>query len=275
MTTLSITRKEVEASVKQLQPLPRTVTRLIELLERDEASVEQIESLIVADPVLCGKVLQVANSAYYGLGRSISTIRHALLMLGGQAVKGIALSVAAVGAFQTKRTLGEFERRSWRHAFHTALCAQGVAYACKWGVRVAEDAYIAGLLHDVGALFLYTQYASLYQPLADIEDEHTLLEREVQVFGCDHADVGALIADHWRLPERIVEAIAHHHAPCLPDDESRMLVAAILQAETWSRPAATTPPELATLIRLNEETQAHIQARAQQQTEVYEQMLFS
>lgn len=275
MPTRSITRKEIETSVKQLQPLPRTVTRLMELLENGDATVEQIESLIVADPVLCGRVLQVANSAYYGLGRSVSTIRHALLMLGGQAIKGIALSVAAVGAFQTKRKIGEAERRLWRHAFYTALCAQGVAYACKWGVRTAEDAYIAGLLHDMGALFLQVRYPTLYQSLMEIENEHALLEREAQVFGCDHADVGALIADHWRLPERIVQAIAYHHAPCLPDDESRRLVAAILQVEAWHHPTPIMPPELATLIRLTDETRADIQSRAQQQTEVYEQMLFA
>lgn len=275
MPTRSITRKEIEASVKQLQPLPRTVTRLMELLENDDATVEQIESLIVADPVLCGRVLQMANSAYYGLGRSVSAIRHALLMLGRQAIKGIALSVAVVGAFQTKRKISEAERRLWRHAFYTALCAQGVAYACKWGVRTAEDAYIAGLLHDIGALFLQTQYPKLYCPLTEFESEHTLLEREAQVFGYDHADVGALIADHWCLPERIVQAIAYHHAPCLPDDESRPLVAAVLMVEAWHHPAPTTPPELAMLIRLTDEAKAQIQARAKQQTEVYEQMLFA
>ncbi len=267
-------RQEVAEAVKQLRPLPKVVMRLMELLESDTATTEQIEAVIVADPVMCGRVLQVANSAYYGLARQVSTVQHALLVLGSQTVKGIALSVAAVDAFRAQRSISAVERDLWRHAFYTALCARGIALTCKWGVSVAEDAYIVGLLHDIGALFLMMQYPARYQPLIAIADETERLEREVQVFGCDHADVSAMIADHWRLPERIVQAIAHHHAPCLPDGENRRLAAAVLQAEAWQH-GGGAPAEVASLIRLSEQEQARMMAQAHQQTALYEQMLFS
>ncbi|MFN4032110.1 MAG: HDOD domain-containing protein [Fimbriimonadales bacterium] len=267
-------RQEVAEAVKQLRPLPKVVMRLVELLESDTATTEQIEAVMTADPVMCGRVLQVANSAYYGLERQISTIHHALLVLGSQTVKGIALSVAAVGALQTGRGVSAMERGLWRHAFYTALCARTIALTCKWGVRVAEDAYIVGLLHDIGALFLMTRYQARYQPLTAIADEAERLEHEVQLFGCDHADVGAMIADYWRLPERIVQAIAHHHAPCLPDGENRRLLAAVLQAEAWSH-GGGAPAEVAALVYLGEQERASIEAHAQQQAALYEQMLFS
>ncbi|MDM7461390.1 MAG: HDOD domain-containing protein [bacterium] len=269
-----VLRQEVADAVNQLRPLPRVVMRLVELLESDTATTEQIEAVIVADPVMCGRVLQVANSAYYGLARQVSTVQHALLVLGSRTVRGIALSVAAVDAFRAHRSVSAAERDLWRHAFSTALCARGIALTLRWGVSLAEDAYIVGLLHDIGALFLRTRYRALYQPLMAIANETERLEREVQIFGCDHADVGAMIADHWRLPERIVQAIAHHHAPYLPDGENRRLMAAVLQAEAWQH-GGGAPAEVAVLIRLSEQEQAQMMAQAQEQTALYEQMLFS
>jgi HD-like signal output (HDOD) protein len=106
-----------------------------------------------------------------------------------------------------------------------------------------------------------------------LEDEQALQEHEAKVFGCDHADVSAMIADHWRLPERIVQAIAHHHAPYLPDGESRRLVIVIKQVEAWGRAETDQPDEITPLVRLSEDMQAQIHARAQQQTELYEQIL--
>jgi HD-like signal output (HDOD) protein len=112
-----LNRREVEASVETLQPLPQTVSQLMEIVESETATIEQMESLINADPVLCGKILQVANSAYYGLARQVSSIRGALMLLGVHAIRGIAISVAMVSALRVGRVVCEAEQRLWRHAF--------------------------------------------------------------------------------------------------------------------------------------------------------------
>ncbi|MCS7301004.1 MAG: HDOD domain-containing protein, partial [Fimbriimonadales bacterium] len=249
-----------------LQPLPQTVTRLVELVESEAATLEQIEALINADPVLCGKVLQVANSAYYGLARQVNSVRHALLLLGAYTIRGIALSVAVTAALRSGRTVDERERRLWRHAFACAGYAQGIAQARRWGVRTAEDAYVAGLLHDIGMLFLLTRFPERYAPLLREAEENSdrLLERELRQFGYDHADVGAMIADYWRLPQRIVQAIASHHAPCLPEGEARRLTAAVALATQWSEAGFCAPPEaLTAFIEISNETAEQIRQRVE------------
>lgn len=277
MGVLGLAQREVEASVKTLQPLPRTVSRLMEMAESETATVEQLESLLGADPVLCGKILQVANSAYYGLARQVSSIRNAIMLLGVYSIRGIALSVAMVSALRVGRTVSEAEQQLWRHAFVCAGYAHGIARASRWGMRVAEDAYITGLLHDIGSLLLLTRFPEQYRPLLEQRDQspEQFLERELHTFGCDHADLGAMIAEHWQLPERIVQAIAHHHAPFLPEGDHRLLVAAVMQADRWDfEQVSEFPTELDSAIRLTDEATTSIRQRVEGNLESLCRVLF-
>ncbi|GIV06504.1 MAG: hypothetical protein KatS3mg016_2079 [Fimbriimonadales bacterium] len=263
--------------MKTLHPLPQTVSRLMEIAESETATIEQLESLLSADPVLCGKILQVANSAYYGLARQVSSIRSAIMLLGVYSIRGIALSVAMVSALRVERHVSEAEQRLWRHALACAGYAHGIAQASRWGLRVAEDAYITGLLHDIGSLFLLTHFPAQYRPLLEQRDHapEQFLERELHTFGCDHADLSAMIAEHWRLPERIVQAIAHHHAPFLPEGDHRPLVAAVMQADRWDfEQVSEVPTELDSTIRLTDEATASIRQRVEGNLESLCRVLF-
>lgn len=277
-----LTREEVAKSVKALRPLPKAVARLVELAESETATIKQIAEVVNADPVLCGKILQVVNSAYYGLARSVSTIQQALMLLGLHSLKAIALSVVSIATLSRGRAISAAERVLWEHALSVAWEARGIAQACRWGVRVAEDAYVVGLLHDIGALFLLMRYPSLYKPLVQVADERTALERELELFGCDHADVGAMIAEHWDLPERIVKAIGAHHAPVLPDDESQLLTAAVMAAERWQSVRGFSIPQglpagrqLDALVRLDHQQRAHLKAEGAARVEAMARLLLS
>jgi putative nucleotidyltransferase with HDIG domain len=267
MPIVVVMRREVEASIKALQPLPRAVMRLVELLESETATLGEVETLLKAEPVLCGKVLQIANSAYYGLPRAVSTLQQALMLLGVHAVRGIVLGVAAASTLRGNRAVSAVECELWRHSVRVAGYAQGIARACRWGQRVAEDGYIAGLLHDIGAMFLATHFSGVYHSLIQAEGELLLAERDL--FGYDHADVGAMIAERWQLPERIVRVIGEHHAPCLPEGDARLLTALVMQADLWDAerrgtlPSETTcpPAELSELTRLSEPTAAELRQR--------------
>ncbi|MCX7992755.1 MAG: HDOD domain-containing protein [Fimbriimonadales bacterium] len=271
-----MSRRELEASIRALQPLPRTVAHLVELVESDTATIEQMESLINKDPILCGKILHIANSAYYGMARQISSIRHALLLLGAHTIKGIALSVAVVAALRTESRVDETEQQLWRHSLASASYAQGIVQAARWGQRVAEDAYIAGLLHDIGMVFLFTHFPNQYRSLLkqmECEPEQ-ILEQELHTFGCEHTDVGAMIADHWQLPERIVQAIAEHHAPFLPDGEHQLLVAAVIQADLWEAEGISQPPaELGNKLSLSDDIATRIRQRVETHLESVSQVL--
>jgi putative nucleotidyltransferase with HDIG domain len=267
MPIVVVMRREVEASIKALQPLPRAVMRLVELLESETATLGEVETLLKAEPVLCGKVLQIANSAYYGLPRAVSSVYQALMLLGVHAVRGIVLGVAAASTLRGDRVVSSVERGLWRHSVTVAGYALQIARACRWGHRVSEDAYIVGLLHDIGSLFLAARFSGVYHSLLQTAED--LLSAERELFGYDHADIGAMIAEHWKLPERIVCVIGEHHAPCLPEGDARLLTALVMQANLWDAerrgtlPSETTcpPAELSELTRLSEPTAAELRQR--------------
>ncbi len=253
--------------------------RLVELLESETATLGEVETLLKAEPVLCGRVLQIANSAYYGLPRAVSTLQQALMLLGVYAVKGIVLGVTAVAAIQGNRTVSELERTLWRRSVTVAGYAQGIARACRWGYWVAEDAYITGLLHDVGAIFLTARFPGVYHSLIQSNSEPFSIMRERELFGYDHAEIGAMIAEHWKLPERIVQAIGEHHAPYLPEGDVRLLTASVIQADLWAAErqgvpvAETNCPALSELIRLDETTAAEIRQRVDESVDALCELL--
>ena len=248
--------------------------RLVELLESETATLGEVETLLKAEPVLCGKVLQIANSAYYGLPRAVSSIYQALMLLGMHAVRGIVLGVAAASTLRGNRVVSGVERELWRHSVTVAGYAQRIASACRWGHRVSEDAYIVGLLHDIGSLFLAARFSGVYHSLLQAAED--LLSAERELFGYDHADIGAMIAEHWKLPERIVRVIGEHHAPCLPEGDIRLLTAAVMQADLWDAEkrgapvSATAYPhaELSELIRIGDSAAAEIRQSVDESVEI-------
>ncbi|MGQ9657526.1 MAG: HDOD domain-containing protein [Fimbriimonadales bacterium] len=249
-----------------LRPLPQAVSRLVELMENETTTLAEVEALLLTEPVLCGRMLQVANSAYYGLPREISSIRQALLLLGAHTVKGMALSVAVVASLRDKPTITAAERALWRCAVRVAGYAQGIARECRLGALAMEDAYVAGLLHDIGKLFLLTRFPEAYQPILQSGSAYTNLQQERKIFGYDHAEIGAMIAERWRLPERVVRVIGEHHAPFVPEGDIRLLTACVMQADIWDAEAQGVPmsetteivQELSQILRIDEVTAQQI-----------------
>ncbi|GIV13367.1 MAG: hypothetical protein KatS3mg021_1649 [Fimbriimonadales bacterium] len=239
MTTLHLIEREVKQVIHQIPPLPGVVMRLIELVDSENATAEQVESLIVADPVLTAKVLHLANSAYYGLSRSISTIKQALLVLGFHAVKNLALGIAAITVLKNGRTPTARELELWEHSFLCAGIARELMLRLKRGARKAEEAFMGGLLHEIGAVVLMTRFPREYQKVLEYarkpqSEAFSLIEAERQLLGTDHAQVGGLLAERWELPEGLVEVIASHHAPALPDNEHAPVIASVMLGDFWS-----------------------------------------
>jgi HD-like signal output (HDOD) protein len=239
MTTLHLIEREVKQVIHQIPPLPGVVMRLIELVDSENATAEQVESLIVADPVLTAKVLHLANSAYYGLSRSISTIKQALLVLGFHAVKNLALGIAAITVLKNGRTPTARELELWEHSFLCAGIARELMLRTRRGAHKAEEAFMGGLLHEIGAVVLMTRFPTEYQKVLEYAPRHrgenlSLSEAERQLLETDHAQVGGLLAERWELPEGLVEVIASHHAPALPDNEHAPVIASVMLGDFWS-----------------------------------------
>ena len=202
--------------VDNMKVLPEMITRIIAMTDDPDSTVRDMEELILKDQVLTGKILRMANSAYYGYARQISTISQATVLLGFQAIKGIALASIAKD-YMTDEFKGYSleEKQLWNQSQTCAIISRYIARTLKH--PNPEEAYIGGLLRDIGKTILNEHMEKEYaKVLEKVErEEITFLDAENEVFGFDHAEIGGKIAEIWKLPAVLIDAISHHHTPDL------------------------------------------------------------
>jgi putative nucleotidyltransferase with HDIG domain len=203
--------ESVVQKVKDLAALPQVVHQIIHLTNNPNASVKDLERLISIDQGMSTRVLNTVNSAYYGFSRKIASIKDAVVLLGFKAVRNLAMTVSVFDLFVGKTDRQNLRRgKWWRHSIDTALCARLIASQVA-GVS-PDEAYTAGLLHDIGKPLLDRYGDAPYEQVEDLVAQGVPeLTAERQVYGCDHAAVGRAVSQHWGFPEKLVEAIGCHH----------------------------------------------------------------
>ncbi|MCS6863152.1 MAG: HDOD domain-containing protein, partial [Abditibacteriales bacterium] len=198
--------------IGDLPSLPHVVTRILRLVESPTASAAQVSQAISSDQALTSKVLRVANSAYYGFPYQIATVAHATVILGFRAVKTLVISAFASAWFDEKGDVID-RQKLWQHSVGCAVAARLLAPRVGW--RDAEEAFTAGLLHDIGRVML-DRYAhrQLRQAVEMARaDALSLREAEQSVFGFTHSELGQWVMEQWKLPLTLCVAIGHHHTP--------------------------------------------------------------
>jgi putative nucleotidyltransferase with HDIG domain len=229
-------RAEVIAR-KNLPTIPPVLAGIVALIDSDTAGARRLVELIERDQSLTAKLLRLANSAFFGQSRRVSTVPRAILLLGFSTVRNLALGVKvweALGGDVTRRRLEEL----WAHAVTVAVCAKAMAgrlRACD-----PDEAFTAGLLHDVGRLVIAVRFRDMYWDTVGGASEAEAVEaRERETFGVDHAEVGGWLLEAWALPPIIVEAVRQHH-----DDEPRAGLPRVLamtnRLVSWTDVAAGT-----------------------------------
>jgi len=215
-------RKTIEKALKDLPALPAVVTRVLQETEQPNASAAQVERLICTDQALTMKVLRVVNSAYYGLSGQVTSLSQAVVILGMQQIRNLVLSVGAVSTLQV-RTARQHEtlKQFWLHSFGSAAATQIIAKKKGLPGRDAETAFIGGLLHDIGRLFLFCNFTEIYDDLLLYAEQRGIPveEAEVTFLGLSHSQVGEEMAKTWRLPSVLASIIGHHEGPFEEGDE--------------------------------------------------------
>jgi putative nucleotidyltransferase with HDIG domain len=199
--------------VDELPEVPQIAFRAIQLLNNPETDVSSLAQVISSDQALTAKVLRLCNSAFYGLSRQVTTISEAVVIVGFSSLKSLVLMLTTQssmnkGLLGYKIGPGEF----WRHSLNTAEITRFLAQHT--GANNPEEAFIAGLIHDIGKMAL-NQYAlpEVYRATNLSQKERLPIhEAETQVLGFDHADVGAALTERWNFPPVLVEAIRRHHS---------------------------------------------------------------
>lgn len=200
--------------VDDLPSLPHVVIRVLQATSDPDCTPKEIGRLIATDQVLTSKVLKLANSAFYGLPRRVSTVSDAVVLLGINTIRGLALAISTYDILNKEYAGYSLEHgQLWRHSIGVALCSQLIAKTKK--LPSTEEVFIAGLLHDIGKVVLSAHVGPEFPRILELAGSGSMsfLEAEREVLGFDHARVGGTIAQKWNLPESLVDAIEYHHEP--------------------------------------------------------------
>ncbi|MEX0877079.1 MAG: HDOD domain-containing protein [Phycisphaerales bacterium] len=234
------------AGIDRLPTLPAVATRLLSVGSAEDIDLEEVIGLIESDPAMSGTILRLCRTADKGLGDKITTVRRAVIMLGLEAVQVAALSVHVYGQFEADDSDASpdagspFDRPGfWIHSLTVACAAEAIARAHpKMGVS-PEQAYIAGLLHDLGKIALDHILPKAYTRVLGVAKDRrcALCVVEHTMLGIDHHTAGKRMAEHWKLPDTIRDAVWLHSQPIgtLPEGASRGVVSVVTLAESWAR----------------------------------------
>jgi HD-like signal output (HDOD) protein/CheY-like chemotaxis protein len=204
------------AQMRQMPSPPTTYFKVVEEIQSPHASLEKIGELISEDPAITAKVLQLANSAVFGLELQVNQPLEAIAYIGLETTKALVLLAHTVSSFDKAKLSGFSVEGLWRHSVSVGQIAQKIALMEKGGLEVAEQAFAAGLLHDLGKLILCANLPGLFgKTLALAREERcNFWDAEIQLFpNAGHAELAGCILGIWGLPRPIVEAVALHHAP--------------------------------------------------------------
>lgn len=210
---MNINLNKLVASSSSLAPLPVAVSKLNELADNPDTTIEQIDAIVTLDPVLTAQILKVANSAFYGFSKQINTIRQALIILGFRTLRNIAIGSSLL-SYQEKinypppLNANDF----WLHSLATACISKVVSKHLK--IHDADEMFVIGLIHDIGKLILLKSYPNEYQQIieeARFGHNRSLHTLEESFFGCHHGMVGQEVCVQWNFPQIYALAARYHH----------------------------------------------------------------
>ena len=253
--------RRIAEGIHELPTLPTVVAKIIELVDNPRTNATLLARLISTDPALTARMLKLANSAYYGFPRRIGTINLAIVVLGFNTVRDLALSASLVDRFDMNENRDDSGLASfWSHSVKTAVAARMLQRLTH--SRVVGEAFVAGLLHDIGRLVM-ARYLKVEHDRVQEELQATgrpIWEIEREEVGMSHSEVGGLLCRRWNLPENICEAITWHHHPT-ERDEHDTLTSLIHMAEYLALRHSSDPHQEGHLEPLSDQVATGLELR--------------
>ncbi|MFO0752555.1 MAG: HDOD domain-containing protein [Thermodesulfovibrionales bacterium] len=206
----------------KLPTIPVIAHQILTLAEDEKATLGKLESIIQQDPAIAARIVSFSNSALFGRTSSCPTIACAIQRIGVNNVRNIALGISLTTLFDSgSQELAYGYRKLYHHSLAVGILAKHIAERA--GLKKTEEYFLSGMLHDLGFLLLNRFSPDIYRKTFDERGEGEWpMEAEKKALGSTHAEVGAWLADHWRLPLSIWEAILHHHTPSLAKEHVAM-----------------------------------------------------
>ncbi len=221
--------QRISESVLNLPTLPTIHARLLELVDHPKATAQLLGSLIREDQSLTARLLKMCNSAYYGLSVEVESVDRAIVLLGFDTVREMSLGISVIDQFDKVGGRGSLDlTKFWEHSAMVALSAKNIAK--EWFPEVAKEAFLAGLLHDVGKLILIQYLEGEFGDIlieADLGDDF-LFEIEMKKLGTHHGEIGFWLARKWNFPKAVSECIRFHHYPEKSSKHSKLVAVVCL-----------------------------------------------
>lgn len=285
MSELTAQNQIVTEAIKQIShiaTLPEITVKIIELVEDPTSTAQDLNNVISNDPALCSRILKVVNSSFYGLPGQIGSINRAIVLLGLNAVKNIAISASMAKLFRGGQLCDKFNARDiWMHAIATAAASKMIADKLKMGV--GDEAFLAGLTHDIGMMvemqFDRAKLAEVVNQITvtDGVPDRDMREIEREIFGADHQAFGKALCERWKFPEAFAQVSGFHHNPLdLPTGSRSMaclvhiadhLAGTIPGAFRLDLPSLEIDGSVLDEIRLSREALADIRSRLEEEVE--------
>jgi len=198
----------------EISSIRSVLSSIIRIINDPESSVKDLKDVIEIDPPLVAKILKVSNSAYYGYSKNITAIQEAIICIGFDAVREMALNQKVGEIFNESIELGGYSRRSlWKHLVAVALCCK-LIYRREFMER-GDNAYVAGLLHDIGLIVIEQFVRDEFKKIVVKAEENgvSIADLEKKYLGYQNSDVGVAMAELWGLPDELICGIGFHHKP--------------------------------------------------------------
>lgn len=231
------------AEMRTVPSLPSLYSELMDELNSPEPSLRKVGAIVKKDIGMTVKILQIVNSAFFGLRRHISDPAESVKYLGLETVSSLALAVGIFTQFENKIENKQMVSQLWAHSATVASTAKSIAEI--ENRKTSIDAFTSGLLHDIGEVILAINLPEEVAKIQELVAQNgmTKLEAERQVLGATHPDIGAYLLSTWGLPRAVVEAVAYHHDPCSYQHESFSALTAVHVADAFDEAKRFEPSE--------------------------------
>lgn len=207
------------ASMKSLPSIPEVYQDIMNQLTSPDSNLQAIGKTVHQDPAMTAKILQLVNSAFFGLGHHISDTGEAITILGLDVIKALVLSIGIFSQFDEKNLKDkDFSIENlWQHSLNVAELAKRIAIAENAEKQMVKDCFLAGMVHEIGFLILEDNFSEEYLKIRELSNTQDipLYQAEHEIFGSSHGAVGAYLLGLWSMSNEVVEAVAFHHHPAL------------------------------------------------------------
>jgi putative nucleotidyltransferase with HDIG domain len=218
------TLDQIIQTTRDLPAMPQVASKVLELSSDPNTSAAQLQQIIADDQAMTARILKIANSAMYACSRRVKTLTEAIVMLGFNSIRSLVVTSAARNLYNTETSrTGLKERLLWEHSIGTGFACRLLAQA-KYP-SLTEEAFLAGLMHDIGKLVLNHQVPEVFDQVVQIvyNEDEPFNETERRFLGFDHAQVGAMLVNKWNLSPVLEETILRHHDPAALSPENPLL----------------------------------------------------